>query len=268
MEAIKWWRRADVGESYSARYELGVMYEQGVGVEQDYAEAARWWHKAVAASRGDGEAQFKLGNAYAAGKGVAQDYMEAVKWYTFATYDRNPDASYTLGVMYEEGRGVERDEMEALRLYRDAMAINEYPRALLALGRMYEKGIGTPRDETIAYMWYDLAVENGSDEAENLRDAVGERMEPPQIAKAKELSMTCTKHGYLPCFNQSTSVSIIEAVRAGDMSKLRSLVESSWVHVNVKNRDGNTALMLAAREGHERAVEILIEAEADINAKG
>jgi len=55
------------------------MYENGSGVKQDYAEAAKWYRKA--AERGDARAQYNLGFMYLNGTGVPQDYAEAEKWY-------------------------------------------------------------------------------------------------------------------------------------------------------------------------------------------
>ena len=45
-----------------AQYNLGVMYDNGQGVRQDYAEAARWYRKA--AEQGNAKAQYNLGSMY------------------------------------------------------------------------------------------------------------------------------------------------------------------------------------------------------------
>jgi hypothetical protein len=55
------------------------MYSEGWGVEQDYKEAVRWYHRA--AKWEHAQAQAILGFMYSAGQGVEQDYEEAVKWY-------------------------------------------------------------------------------------------------------------------------------------------------------------------------------------------
>ncbi len=55
------------------------MYHTGQGVQQDYAEAAKWYRKA--AVQGVAAAQYNLGLMYTNGHGVTQDYAEAVKWY-------------------------------------------------------------------------------------------------------------------------------------------------------------------------------------------
>jgi TPR repeat protein len=57
---------------------LGFMYEFGLGVPQDYAEAVTWYR--LAAEQGHATGQTSLGFMYYFGQGVPQDYAEAVKW--------------------------------------------------------------------------------------------------------------------------------------------------------------------------------------------
>lgn len=72
---------ADQGLS-SAQYNLGVMYEHGEGLPQDYAEAAKWYRKA--AEQGHPPAQYNLGVMCAEGRGVLQDQVHAHKWFNLA----------------------------------------------------------------------------------------------------------------------------------------------------------------------------------------
>jgi len=65
-----------------ARYNLGVMYQLGLGVPQDDQEAVRWYR--LAAEQGDASAQFKLGIMYDKGKGVLKDYVLAHMWMNLA----------------------------------------------------------------------------------------------------------------------------------------------------------------------------------------
>jgi TPR repeat protein len=62
---------AEQGDA-SAQYNLGVMYANGYGVPQDYAEAVRWYR--LAAGQGNAKAQYNLGLMYYNGEGVPQDY--------------------------------------------------------------------------------------------------------------------------------------------------------------------------------------------------
>ena len=65
-----------------AQYSLGLMYDEGQGVPQDYAEAVKWYRKA--AEQGHARAQNNLGAMYYKGRGVPQDYAEAHMWFNLA----------------------------------------------------------------------------------------------------------------------------------------------------------------------------------------
>ncbi|MCT8837399.1 sel1 repeat family protein, partial [Glaesserella parasuis] len=58
-----------------AQFNLGLMYDNGLGVNQDYHQAFKWYQKA--AEQGDAKAQFNLGVMYKKGQGVSQDYHQA-----------------------------------------------------------------------------------------------------------------------------------------------------------------------------------------------
>ena len=60
-------------------FNLGALYDNGLGVEQDYAKAREWYEKA--ADKGNAYAQFKIGRAHENGLGVTQDYAKAMAWY-------------------------------------------------------------------------------------------------------------------------------------------------------------------------------------------
>ena len=65
------------------------------------------------AAKGDVDAQYNLGMMYDYGKGVTQDYKEAVKWYLLAAEQGSASAQYNLGVMYDNGEGVIQDYVRA-----------------------------------------------------------------------------------------------------------------------------------------------------------
>ena len=79
-----------------ARYWLGVMYEIGQGVPQDYAEAAKWYRKA--AVQGLAEAQNNLGVMYREGEGVPHDHVLAYMWWTLAAVQGSEQAAKNLDV--------------------------------------------------------------------------------------------------------------------------------------------------------------------------
>lgn len=69
-------------ERIKAQFFLGVMYYQGQGVPQDYAQAMHRFTKAAEAGYAD--AQSILGTMYVEGLGVTQDYLQAARWLTKA----------------------------------------------------------------------------------------------------------------------------------------------------------------------------------------
>lgn len=57
----------------TAQHNLGLMYDNGNGVPQDFVEAAKWYR--LAADQGFATAQSILGFMYGAGLGVPQDFV-------------------------------------------------------------------------------------------------------------------------------------------------------------------------------------------------
>jgi hypothetical protein len=61
---------------------MGERYEDGDGVPQDTAKAAKWYLRA--AQQGNTKAQKALGDLYLKGEGISQDYAQAYFWITLS----------------------------------------------------------------------------------------------------------------------------------------------------------------------------------------
>jgi len=83
---------AEQGDA-SAQFNLGVMYDNGWGVPQNYTEAAKWYRQA--AEQGQADAQNNLGVMYLQGQGVPQDYTLAYSWLNLAAARMPPGEDYT-----------------------------------------------------------------------------------------------------------------------------------------------------------------------------
>jgi len=108
---VRWYQMAAEQGNAIAQNNLGVMYDKGLGVPQDYVEAVRWYQ--MAAEQGNAIAQNNLGVIYDKGLGVPQDYVEAVRWYQMAAEQDNGIAQIKLGVMYQNGHGVPQNYVYA-----------------------------------------------------------------------------------------------------------------------------------------------------------
>ena len=80
--AVREWRPLAEEGHAPAQGNLGVMYNEGLSVAQNYVKAAGWFRKA--AEQGNAEAQNNLGLMYDEGQGVTQDFVEAKMWFNLA----------------------------------------------------------------------------------------------------------------------------------------------------------------------------------------
>jgi len=73
-----------------AQYNLAMLYDRGLGVENDDSEALKWYREA--AEQGYAKAQYNLGMMYYFGKGVPQDKEAGYQWVILAA-DRGEKAA-------------------------------------------------------------------------------------------------------------------------------------------------------------------------------
>jgi hypothetical protein len=95
-EAFKWFKLAAEHGYVDAEAELGQCYDDGDGVEQNYAVAAEWYRKAaehVPNLGGAGYGRNNLGLLYMAGQGVPRDYVQAYLWFSLADNEANLNAA-------------------------------------------------------------------------------------------------------------------------------------------------------------------------------
>ena len=61
--------------------------------------------------------------------------------------------------------------------------------------------------------------------------------------------------------------SLMRAAREGHADAVKELLTTPGIDVNAKDADGNTALLEAARLGHDRVVRVLLATGANVNAR-
>ena len=85
----EWLPLAELGDA-EAQFNLGVLYDEGAGVERDLATAADWYRKA--ATQGFIDAQTNLGIMYYHGLGVDRDHELAAHWFRLAADQGDTEA--------------------------------------------------------------------------------------------------------------------------------------------------------------------------------
>jgi uncharacterized protein len=184
-KAREWYEKAAANDYAAAMSNLGALYEHGQGVPQDYAKAREWYEKAVA--KDYALAMSNLGMMLGNGEGVSQDYAKARELLEKAAAKGNAMAMHNLGVFYENGFGVPQDFVKAHEWFEKAAA-NDFPDAMYNLGLHYQKGIGVPQDYAKAREWYEKAAAKDKAIAMNNLGTLYEYGEgvPQDYAKARE----------------------------------------------------------------------------------
>ena len=92
-------RSAELG-LVEAQFNLGVMFEDGLGTQKNFKKAATWYHRA--ATSGDERAMNNLGNMYWHGKGVRKDKLKAETLFALAVEENSSLAQLNLGLIHTE----------------------------------------------------------------------------------------------------------------------------------------------------------------------
>jgi TPR repeat protein/serine/threonine protein kinase len=163
--AMSWYKKSADQDFPNAQSQIGYLYQYGLGVGQDYPAAIRWY--TLAANKGYVTAQAQLAYMYQHGLGIdKKDYAAALHWNQLAAEQGSPLAQAQLGYLYENGYGVPASPSQALQWYR-AAAAQKLPLAEFSVGRFYDEGIGIGRDVPTARYWMTRAAADGSSEAKD-----------------------------------------------------------------------------------------------------
>jgi TPR repeat protein len=158
-KAADLYRLAAEQNDSSSQAELGYLYQMGLGVAPDDNLAVQWYAKSAEA--GDRQGQMYLAAMYRDGRGVVRSFKEAERWFLKAADQGSAWAQMNLGMLYTHGGdGLPQDYARAVDLFRKAADGND-PDALYNLGWAYESGLGVPQDRQQAIEWYNKAAAKG-----------------------------------------------------------------------------------------------------------
>ena len=186
-EAFPWYEKAAGLEDPEAIFALGVLYDNGYGVQKNKEAALEHFKKA--ARMGHAPAQSRLGKIF----DKDEDYLSAAKWYDLAAQKYDAEAVEKLGSYYLRGIGGKPEDDDtafmylsfaaqlgrtaamtfmgnyhydlknyasAFDLYRKAAA-KEDPEAIYKLGLMYENGLSVSQDHNTAFKCFKVAADRG-----------------------------------------------------------------------------------------------------------
>lgn len=194
-----------------AQYEVGLMFANGIGVEQDFGQAVYWVRQS--AERGFAAAQYLLATRYLAGEVIEQDDYQALCWLLKAGEQGNAKAMHKLGRFLADAhpRAAAVNYLTAAKL-GVAGAQYDYAASLLKDGKDAELSPGAQRE---VVSWCKKAAAQGVSAAQCL---LGDLYASGRGVDA-DLSLACAWYQkaarqYAP--QAQVALSLLQAQLAGD----------------------------------------------------
>jgi TPR repeat protein len=172
---------AESGDA-DAQLSLGIMYDLGQGVPQNFTEALKWYR--LSAGQGNAAAQNNLGVMYLNGSGTAKNYFEGAKWIQMSANQGYAKGEMNLGLLFAKGTGVARNPASAVYWMRKGAEQGD-PEAEERMGEIYAQGEIAAWDYIEAYKWLSLAAAQGDTDASKERDDLAEKMTAQGISEAQ-----------------------------------------------------------------------------------
>jgi len=149
--AFSWFEKAANNGYMYAFYNLGRHYQHGLSVAVDKSKALYWYEKAAAAHHA--HSCLLLGIWYLNGINVVKNEYKAAAYFKDAAFCGNAEGKYYLSSCYAHGYGVKQDSIRAL-LWIDRAIEDKYYRSYLLKGLMYQDGLSVNRNEKLAFSYY------------------------------------------------------------------------------------------------------------------
>lgn len=141
---------------------IGVKFDNGGILKQNYAEAFKWYH--AAALNGNKTAFYNLAKCYENGLGVEKDANKAAEWYQKALDNHIDQAKSKVALCYLYGYGVEKDTAKAVEMLIK-YANEGDPKSQLELGTLFYQGKYIRKDKELAYQMLTEVAEEGDTKA-------------------------------------------------------------------------------------------------------
>lgn len=176
-------RLAAANGDVRAQFEVAAIYTEGRVIDQDMAEAAKWYERAAA--KGFAPAQYRLGNLYEAGTGVEKDLEQARLWYQRAAESGNRMAMHNLAALYAGGQLGEQQFEQAAEWFEKA-ADRGMTDSQFNLGMLYARGLGVEQDFEQSYKYFALAARSGDRDAAQARDDIAKSLSMDAVNSINE----------------------------------------------------------------------------------
>ncbi len=159
---VELYQEAAAEDNPAALNDLGALYYDGRGCEQDFTKAVFYYEKA--AKLGNRQAQENLGYCYYYGRNMPVDYKKAFHFFALGAFDGHLISLYKIGDMYQNGYYVEKNPTEAFNIYERCLFLMTVESApvvagpvFLRLGNCFLEGNGVEKNAKTALVCFQNA---------------------------------------------------------------------------------------------------------------
>ncbi|AQM21294.1 MULTISPECIES: tetratricopeptide repeat protein [Vibrio] len=207
-EKEKFWQTciAGIEGNLTAKYETGMAYIHGRGVEANTAKGVSLVQEAAEANLLD--AVIFMGDWCVSHDNIAPSPADSTFWYSKAAKLNSPIGQMKLGLNYLKGVGVAMDHSKAC-YWLERASEKGHVEAMYHAGEAWiDKG---SNGNAIAYIWLFLSAHFGFEPAKVLRDQVGSRIGVDSVVGLQSLAKplmkkigagTVSKHSIIKALNK------------------------------------------------------------------
>ena len=160
-----------------SQFNLGLMFENGIGISKDMAKALIWYEKAAA--QGNAAAQFNLGVLHENGRGTKVDFAKANEWYRKASIQGDAWAIGNLGMLYIRADGVKENKIAGVVLLLQSVTLDS------SAQNQAKKNITATRGLTVDMIKAAQALSDKFTQAENLLVPLDQYLQQSEQDKKK-----------------------------------------------------------------------------------
>ena len=164
--------------------------------QKDYKTA--FYYLSLFAANGDARANYNLGVMYREGLGVDQDDVEALTYFIAAAEDGHMLGNYAVGLAFLRGRGSDIDA-EAALIYLEEATLLGHALSPLKMGQVYFEGKQIEKDVVTAHFWWSVARDRNAPGATEHLDRLSSHMTKEQKQQAKMRQQKCRTQTLRQC---------------------------------------------------------------------
>lgn len=197
-KAVDLFLKSAKGGDSRGQYSIGVLLDEGRGIEKDTRAATAWLLKASEQGQLEAQVRFwqiRLGSGFLS----RPDAEEAFFWLRKAAEQGDIESQFQLAIQLQAGGPILKQNVAEALHWFDVVARQGIPQAQHAVGAILLDGVDGQTNVGAAYGWLSLAVANGQKSSEEMRQKAAALLSPEDRAALDAKVSNCLTTQYREC---------------------------------------------------------------------